>query len=363
MRSTLARHFRSCGAHPVIALLLIAASEFVAGKAHSQQVSGLTLHWDAPARCPQQSDLSERVRKLAGSSSSSQGALQADGTVSRGEGGAFHLRLLLRSGGLVSERDLESRSCADLTRAAAVAIALLLRPEEPPKDETPIGERVGDGPNDSADAASPAVADAEPERTPPASEVPAPGPEQPGEPPPEPPIKKTHGSDVRVRAPLAALSIGPLPTPDWGMSVAAGVSYASWRLWLEGSEWLRRDVPATAFPGYGARVSHATLSLRGCRSSRFGAFELSPCLVVGLEHVTATGTGTYVTPEAQHINWISAGGGLQGRVYLTHWFDLTLSVDGIIETSRPRLSIAGIGLVDQVGPAGFAATLGPEWIL
>jgi hypothetical protein len=350
-------------------VLLIALFGLVSRTARAQQLAGLTLRWDAPARCPQQNDLSERVRKLVGAASSAQAALQAEGTINRSESGRFHLKLVLRAGGLASERELESRSCADLTRAAAVAIALLLRPEEAASDGAQSSDRTGDTAHDNTDpTASPApVADADrapPEAKPEASALPPPPHDPvPPRPLPNPPAKAAARGDVRARAPVAALSIGPLPSPQWGVSFAAGVSYASWRLWLEGSEWLRQDLPARAFPGYSARVTRETLALRGCWASRFSALELAPCAVVAVEHVGATGAGSSVTPESQHINWVSVGAGLQGRVYLASWFSLALSADGIIETSRPRLSIAGIGLVDQIGPAAFMLMLGPEWIL
>jgi len=168
---------------------------------------------------------------------------------------------------------------------------------------------------------------------------------------------------VRLRLPLAALSVGPLPTPDWGLALGAGFSYAGWSLWLEGSQWLRHDLSATHFPGYGAQVNRTSVALSGCRAIRFSAFELAPCVIAALEHVTATGTGAHVTPDSQHVNWIGVGAGLQTRAYLASWLSLALSVDGIIETSRPRLAIGGIGQVDQVGPAAFVLMLGPEWIL
>ncbi|MEO8901099.1 MAG: hypothetical protein ABI488_05460 [Polyangiaceae bacterium] len=368
MRSTLARHSRSLGVQRAILVLLIVLSGLAPRKAFAEQ-PGLTIRWDAPARCPQQNDLSERVRKLSGSATAVQGALQAEGTITQAADGRFYLTLLLRSGGLVSERYIDSRSCADLTRAAAVAISLLLHPDEPLGEGTPAGEHLGDGTRDSSDSSAPLTTPADERPTSAAQPTPSELPKrthelEPAQAPLESPTRPAQqGAHVLLRAPLAALSLGPLPRPEWGVSLAAGVSFANWRLWLEGSEWLQQDVPATAFPGYAATVNRATLSLRGCRASRFAAFEFAPCVVVALEHLTATGAGEGVTPQSQHVNWLGAGVGAQGRVYLTSWLSLALSADGIIETSRPRLAISGVGVVDQLGSAGFEVMLGPEWIL
>ncbi|MEO7033345.1 MAG: hypothetical protein ABI548_05750 [Polyangiaceae bacterium] len=309
------------------------------------------------------------MRRLSGSPIAIQGPLQAEGTITSEDDGRFHLKLVLRSGGLASERNIDSRLCADLTRAAAVAIALLLHPDEPLGAGVPGGEHSGDGTRDSSDPSATLTAPADERPTsdgkPAASELHKQTHElEPAHARPESPTKPAlHGEHLLLRAPLAALSVGPLPRPEWGISLAAGVSFANWRLWLEGSEWQQQDVPATAFPGYTAKVNRATLSLRGCRASRFSAFEFAPCMVVALEHLTATGAGEGVAPQPQHVNWLSAGVGAQGRVYLASWLSLTLSADGIIETSRPRLAIGGVGLVEQLGPVGFAVMLGPEWIL
>ena len=309
------------------------------------------------------------MRKLSGSTNAVQGALQAEGTISQEEDGRFHLKLLLRSGELVSERNIDSRSCADLTRAAAVAIALLLHPDEPLSEGGSGGEHSGDGAHDGTDSSAPPTGSAGDHQNADGKPTPSEPPQRPQElePPParpDPPPKPTpHGEYFRLRAPLAALSVGPLPRPQWGLSLAAGASFANWRLWLEGSQWRQQDVPAADFPGYSAKVSRATLGLRGCHASRFSAFEIAPCVVVALEHLTATGTGANVAPQSQHVNWLSAGVGAQARVYFASWLSLTLSADGIIETSRPRLSIAGVGPVNQLAPAAFAVMLGPEWIL
>ena len=366
MTSTLARPLGAGGVRRPVLLMLLALAWLAPRKALAQQVPGLTVRWDAPARCPQQGEVSERVRRLSGSPTSVQGALQADGTITQADDGRFHLKLLLRSGGLVGERNIDSRSCADLTRAAAVAIALLLHSDEPLSKGMLGDEHALDGAHEGSEpAGGPAVpADdrPQPENKPGPNELPK---------RPEPPHERreattessNHREHVRLRAPLAALSVGPLPRPDWGVSLAVGASYVNWRFWLEGIEWLKQEVPSKDFPGYSASVKRASASLRGCRASRFSMFELAPCLVVSLEHVTASGTGENVAPQSQHVNWLSAGVGAQGRVYLANWFSLTLSVDAIIEASRPRLSIGGVGLVDQIAPAAFTAMVGPEWIL
>ena len=370
MTPTLARAFRAGGIHRAMVPMSLALACFTPIAARAQQVPGLTVRWQAPARCPQQAEVSERVRKLSGSRSSVQGALQADGTITQADDGRFHLKLLLRAGGLVGERNIDSSSCADLSRAAAVAIALLLHSDEPLNAGMLGDEHSLPGARETSEAAGGSTvpaADRPQSENENQSRVDLPKQTQRSEPPGERAQTETLPSGrrehVRLRAPLAASSVGPLPRPEWGVSLAVGASSANWQFWLEGSEWKKQQVPAGDFPGYSASVRRASASLRGCRASRFSAFELAPCLVVSVEHVSAAGAGENVAPQSQQVNWLSAGVGVQGRVYLGSWFSLTLSVDGVIEASRPRIFIGGVGLVDQIAPAAFTAMVGPEWIL
>jgi len=365
MTSPRTRIFGRDGARPALAIALLAGLGFAPKHALAQSASGLTIHWEAPARCPQQSEVRERVRKLSGALTSLQGDLQADGTITRVEDGRFHLKLVMRSGALVGEHNIDSTSCTDLTRAAAVAIALLLRSGEPPRVDDLGNSHPPDAAGDNGENGF-----TKPDRAedrPPSEDKPPPAK------PPTKPATSTGPNDaepnlrrrfhVHLRAPLAALSIGPLPKPTWGISFAAGLSYERTTLWLEGSQWRAQDVPANDFPGYSANVHRATASLRGCRAQRFSVFEVAPCLVLSLERLTAAGAGQNIAPDSQHVTWLGAGVGAQGRVYITNWFSLGLSVEGEIEASRPRLYIGGVGTVTQISPAEFSVNIGPEWIL
>lgn len=348
------------------ALTLIAASVLVTRRAQAQQVGGLVIRWDAPDNCPQQNEVSDRVRKLLGSPITLQVPFQADGAIAQADDGRYRLKLVTRSGGLVGERTISSRSCEDLARAAAVAIALLLHGEEvphagKPSDPNTAGAAAAGTGSQSAPASSSAQPQpVEPRLTPNGSG----GPE--------------HSSDddrdsensasqrrwhVHLRAPLAAFGMGPLPRSEWGVTLAAGASYDAWRLWLEGTDWRHQVVPAKASPGYSADVALLTASLRGCRAWRHSLFEIAPCVVVSLERATASGAGQNVTPQAQHVIWLGLGVGVQASIHIFSWFSLALTADGQVEASRPRISIDGVGAVDQGAPAAFTATLGPEWIL
>ena len=65
-----------------------------------------------------------------------------------------------------------------------------------------------------------------------------------------------------------------------------------------------------------ASVKRLTASLKGCRALRYSVLELAPCVVLSIEHLTASGLGQNVAPESQQVNWMGAGVGAQARVYL-----------------------------------------------
>lgn len=345
--------------------ILFAFSLWLAPRAlrAEERSSGPSIRWQAPAACPQQREVQARVRRLSGSAASAQSALQVEGTITAGEAAGYHLKLVMRSGELLGERHLNSRFCADLAGAAAVTVALLLRSEEPLREADLVG--TGDAPSTSSEPLSAAASSAQQQEREAAKKDAA---------KPTQAVDGVLGARVLsaraerpwhflLRAPFAAASLGPLPSPSWGAGVAAGASYKSFRLWLEGSKWLNQKVTSEEFPGYGASVERVTGLLRLSHVFGSATLEVAPCLVLAVEHISAVGTGVYVAPRSEHATWVAAGGGAQLRLHLQPWFSLAASVDAQIETSRPRIAIGGVGEVGRIAPAAVTVTFGPEWFL
>ena len=101
-----------------------------ASPALAQSTAGPELLWTAPANCPQEAGVRERLRSIIGGLNVSQSRLRAEGEVTQVDG-HFHLKLVVHDGELVGERSLDSDSCEDLAGATAVALGLLLRSESP----------------------------------------------------------------------------------------------------------------------------------------------------------------------------------------------------------------------------------------
>ncbi|HET7540073.1 MAG TPA: hypothetical protein VFK05_09375, partial [Polyangiaceae bacterium] len=179
----------------------------------------------------------------------------------------------------------------------------------------------------------------------------------------ERPIHLQRTWHFRAQAPLAAMSFGPLPRPSWGLALAAGASFETWHFLLGGAAWLRQNVPAEQFPGYGADIARLSGTFKACHALGGSRFEVAPCLVLSLEHISARGTGPDVTARPQQTTWLAIGAGAQGRLSLASWLSLVVGIDAQIETARPLISVEGLGDLTQLGPAALTATIGPEWIL
>src|SRR3954468_2453115 len=117
MTSPLARPSTSrLDAPRCIAITLSALSGWlVSAAAHGQPSSALNLRWQAPAGCPQQEEVRERIHKLTGATSSTGAVLHAEGAITQTDSAHFHLKLVTRSGKLVGERNLNASSCENLT--------------------------------------------------------------------------------------------------------------------------------------------------------------------------------------------------------------------------------------------------------
>lgn len=337
-----------------------------ATNARAQAAPSLDLQWHAPAGCPQQASVLERIEKLAGEKRSSEAKFSADGTITQSDDGRYRLKLVVRAGGLLGERNIESKSCEHLTGAAAVALGLLMQSGKPPTSATfsdsatNAGTNVGAtgdaeasrAPSDANRAASAAI---QGETT---SPSPAAGADS----------RRVH---VRLQVPMVALGVGPLPVPSFGLALGAGASVDDWSFFVQFTKWSQQRLTVPGFSAYAAEVDRATVNLSACRAFRRDVFEVAPCLVMSVEHLSGTGSGERVVPRTEGVTWLAPGLGGQARVYVTDWFALGAAVTGQVEASRARISIAGtgagtgagVGEVARIGPAAVTVLVGSEWIL
>ena len=343
----------------------------VAPAAMAEPQPPIDIRWEAPPGCPQESDVRDRIQKLLGSYRQDS-HLRAEGTITRLDK-RFRLDLVVRARDIVGTRSIESSSCEDLAGAAAVELGLLIHSAEvagkgnrtgsqPPTLPTVSGpepsgsgfDGTGGQPPQGTSTASPveraskdakdAKAETEAKQQPPA-------------------VESQRPWRALVQAPLLALGVGPLPRTSMGGGLALGLEYAEWQWQLNALAWQHQSVPATDFPGYGADVGRIAAGFWACRELRSSWFGFSPCLAAGMERVSASGTGQNIATSTQHAIGMTAGAGVQGRLYLTSWIRLLAAVGGQVELFRPQISIKGLGSVYQFAPAVLTVALGLEWIL
>ena len=306
-----------------------------------------------------------RVRKLTKAKHLPERQLHAAATIAPGGRGRFHLRLVVRVGGLVGVRAIDGRSCEDLAGATAVVLALLLSSAEPLRgdDFQASGQAGPDQLFDGSSAGGSTGGDEQTRTLEPAR------PGDSAEPEPEPtPLNSEEAPAPRrwrgaLQLPIVSVGIGPLPGPSFSFSLAGGILLQRWSFFGEAGVWLKQELKATDDPDSGADVHRIEAAVRSCRAIVFGHFEVAPCVRLALQHMWARGTGAHIAAQTAQATWLAVGLGVQARYQFSHWLRVFSGVDAHLETARPRLSIDGVGSLGQLWPAAFTISVGSEWIL
>lgn len=357
------------GARALAAAFVVLFIAVRPGYCRAQSVEPVLLEWNAPSGCSSAGEVLARIRKLANARDVVARQLQAEATVVRAEGGQLHLKLALRADGLLGERNISGRTCEDLARATAVVLAVLLRSAAPLRGGDLDGGEQSEG-ESRARGGYEGGSKGDIERAAAAASAPAStGDGSDSQPRPEPgvavskPVRPSRRFRAVFQAPMVALGVGPLPRPSLGSALAGGVRFAHWSVLAEGAAWLKQTLRSRDQVDAGATVRHIEAAARGCRIIAWGRFELAPCLRLSLQHVWTRGTGVHVAAHTAQATWFAAGLGLQARYEMAHWIRAFVGVDAQIESSRPTISIDGVGGLGQLRPAAATFTVGSEWIL
>ncbi|MBN1612707.1 MAG: hypothetical protein JW940_39150 [Polyangiaceae bacterium] len=308
------------------------------------------LTWDAPAQCPQQAAVEERMAELTASLAGKlkPSRLRAEGRI-ESIGERYRLTLVIHDGSAVGTRVIESDSCEDLGGAAAVTLGLLVRVEQTSNARL-------------SDSTLGGVAEQPPRK--PASTKPRPRPESPAQPIVDQGHEPTSRSqwDWLLRVPRIGIDVGVFPRPSYGAGLALGLGHQGWRVLLGGTLWLPQSIPVPGFPGFSVETNRASLDLEGRRSWQVGRFEVGPCLIANLDGVVARGSGPGVVSRSRQVVWLSLGLGLGGAWRLQEHTSVTLNVGGRFSTSRPHLVIHSLPEVHRVRPAAVGARVAYQWI-
>ena len=345
-----------------VAVVLVSAA------AHAEPT--LELTWRAPAECPQEAAVRERVRALTGESARPSARLRAQGVVTS-VAGRYRLSLSIREGSATRERTIDSDSCVDLAGAAAVALGLLLRndPSSHPADAGQPGSEDAAGTPGTSGATG-----GDSSVSPPSGNAPPRGddrsaakPSRAAETPPTTDSSSSADSasarrwSILLRVPEGSVELGRVPAPTVGLGGGLGLRYDGWR-WLVSGRLDTAQTVGASVAGVGARLHPFSLDLRGCYGWRSASLEVAPCVAAALQWLTARGDGQDVIARTRTTRSVLLGAGGALHLYMTEWLAVVGGVTAGVKTSRERISVDGFGEIARLAPVQLDVTLGSEWI-
>jgi hypothetical protein len=281
--------------------LLLAGVELLANPA--QAFTSSSIEWEAPEACPSASALSERLNVLLGEDARLLGGgAHVRGVVSKDASG-YRVVLEVAEAQRRSSREFSSDNCADLTEAAALAIALAVHAEERAAAAAPIE--------------SPTLGT---EVVPPPGDVGAPAPE---------------GLQAKVRWSAGAegvLDTGALPAVAPGVSILGRAQLARWSVDVHGSllPMQRLDVGSDQVE-FGLQL----LGLRACDWFVERSTRVAVCAAFEAGRLSASG-GTLSPPRQLDDVWLAPGVALEAGQHLGSGWQLLVRGEALAPLLRKQ---------------------------
>ena len=322
-----------------------------AGVCLAQTESPVELVWTAPENCPQQVDVQRQLMTLTGqpNGASSTSPLRVNGTIEP-LGERYRLTLSIERSTNHGTREVESEDCKSLGKAAAVIVGLLVQKERLLGRELSTDELSG----------QPSLA-APPETSPP---PPKPKP-TPTVPPPAPkPAFQPRQWRLLLRVPEAKLDALLLPRTSYGLGLAAGVAFDSWRVLLSGTVFESQSHTTTVPQVYTAKYQHRAVEAAGCGRIRGGSLEIAPCALASGNYIVSEASGEHLAPLERRIVVFSAGGGIAIHWHLQQYLSLVASGSARFTVNRAAFLVnlyTGPENAHKIPIGTVGATLACEW--
>lgn len=364
------------------ALLLCVAALAYSGRAYAQTTAApLELKWTALEGCPSADTVLTRVRKIAGATRPTPNTLRADATVTQPSDGLFRLRLEIHYGDLAAVRNIEGKSCKDLAGATAVALALLLSSEEPLSERDLAGTSATTTGSASSGTDTGSDSSGGDQKTDGQTTT---AQRQPPK-PPAPPARAKHDDSssiaepsaprrwrVLLLAPIGALSVGPMKQLSRGLSVGAGLSFDRWQFLAEAKLWAsQHETVSHVGEESDVELNRFTVGGRACRFMIGGQFELAPCALVSVHHLSVVASGSAFEPSGTPTaTWAALGVGAHTRLSITSWLAVVAAVDGEVQLARPEVvtspppesHLPSSEPIVRLAPVAATLSFGLEWI-
>ena len=322
-----------------------------AGVCLAQTESPVELVWTAPENCPQQVDVQHQLMTLMGQPNGARttSPLRVNGMIEP-LGERYRLTLSIERSTNHGTREVESEDCKSLGKAAAVIVGLLVQKERLLGRELSTVELSG----------QPSLA-APPETAPP---PPKPKPPPTVAPPAPKPASQPRAWRLLFRVPEAKLDALLLPRTSYGLGLATGVAFDSWRVLLSGTVFESQSHSTTGPQVYTAKYQHRAVEAAGCGRIRGGSFELAPCALASGNYIVSKGSGEHLASLERSTVVFSAGGGINMYWHLQHYMSLVASGSARFTVNRAEFLVnlyTGPENAHKIPIGTVGATLACEW--
>lgn len=282
-----------------------------------------------PAECPKASVVHAQVQKLARLAADAPHHLEAHLLIEPTDGDRVRLTLTASlDDGAPGDRTLIGASCAEVTDAAALTLALMLNPDAAPADERVEAS--------SPPPAPPRQLDAPPARA------------------RRPPSSRAAARIHAFAGLTAGARVGVMPSISPEAGATLGVSVNQFSSWLG----IAAAPPQTAHaPGgkFGGRFWALSGTWLACWAPLDDdTVQLGPCAGVGLTRLAGSGVGV-LHPNDSETTWVSGTLGLSTSLALGSRVTVRALALGAVPAARPTFYLQGLGAVHQ--PAAVSASL------
>jgi hypothetical protein len=343
--------------------MLLLASVGLLWAASARASAPFSLHWDAPAQCPDSDYVSAQVETLLAGTPSTLVRVTARATAQQRNDGIWTVTLTTDRDGTVGERSIEADSCRSLADATALIVALTIDPAHVAAARTARSSTIP-------------VASAPPPEPAPPSAGTLPLPASPTLPPsaltarpiaPAPEVEPSTGNGLRRRPPRFALflaiagDVGTLPHPAYGLSLSGSLLLGRFRAEIYGAYWpnqMAHGPPGTP-PGEGGNIELFSGGLRACLAPLMKRLELSSC--AGLEAGALRGEGVNLLPSITRTGpWLALTLDVRAVVRLTNNWGIVLDVGAAIPFGRPEFTFGNGSIIAEAEIVEGRVSVGPE---
>jgi hypothetical protein len=326
-----ARTMKIYGALAAVLAIVAVVTSVAAQTSGTQREPLVVLRWEAPPECPTEDQVLNDARTLAthqDATAATRPIPVVEAVVERPDAARWTLTLAVGP----AQQRLEAASCAQLARATALFIALMVDASGGEAPHAPAGPL-------SIDAV-PAAASPAPESV---------------------PAKQAAARDVGGRREVLVLAaVGPtidagtLPRPELLGVLQVGMRYRRVEITLEGAAGTAQDTTISGVAGY--RLNPLTVSLAPCYAPLVTLrLRLGPCAQVEVGVIQAEGVGVS-QPRSADAALLSFGGELVAWLVLGAHFEVRLGVGVLLPAVRPNFELTGPGSVFEPGVAVRAGT-------